>query len=113
MSEQVDLRENAAAGSPAARRSAGVRAALFALSVYKAYFSVLIAGTCRYEPTCSRYAYEAIERFGVARGSWLGLKRLLRCHPFTKRFGYDPVPERWEIMPTSANGSSETREVRP
>ena len=56
MSEQVDLRENAAAGSPAARRSAGVRAALFALSVYKAYFSVLIAGTCRYEPTCSRYA---------------------------------------------------------
>ena len=71
-------------------RSFGVRAALFALSFYKAYLSVLFAGTCRYEPTCSRYAYEAIERFGVLHGGWLGLKRLLRCHPFSGKFGYDP-----------------------
>jgi len=76
----------------------GVRAALFALSFYKAYLSVLFAGTCRYEPTCSRYAYQAIERFGVARGVWLGLKRLLCCHPLSGRFGYDPVPEKWEKM---------------
>jgi putative membrane protein insertion efficiency factor len=72
----------------------GVRAALFALDCYKSYLSVLFAGTCRFEPTCSRYMYEAIARFGVARGMWLGLKRLARCHPFSKKFGYDPVPEK-------------------
>ena len=83
-------------------RSIPVRAALFALRFYKAYLSVLFAGSCRFEPTCSRYAYEAIERFGVARGIWLGLKRLLRCHPLSRKFGYDPVPEKWEEMPTSS-----------
>jgi len=71
-----------------------VRMALFALRCYKAYLSVLFAGSCRFEPTCSQYAYQAIERFGVVRGVWLGSKRLLRCHPFSGRFGYDPVPER-------------------
>jgi uncharacterized protein len=71
----------------------GVRAALFALRFYKSYLSLLLGGSCRYEPTCSRYAYQAVERFGVGRGSWLALKRLLRCHPFSRRFGYDPVPE--------------------
>ena len=75
-----------------------VRFALFALRFYKAYLSVLFAGSCRFEPTCSRYAYEAIERFGVARGVWLGMKRLLRCHPLSRKFGYDPVPEKWENM---------------
>ena len=79
-----------------------VRVALLALRFYKAYLSVLFAGNCRFEPTCSRYAYEAIERFGVARGIWLGLKRLLRCHPLSRRFGYDPVPEKWEVMPTNS-----------
>ena len=93
-------------------RSAAVRAALFALSLYKAYLSVLFAGTCRYEPTCSRYAYEAIERFGVLRGGWLGLKRLLRCHPFSGRFGYDPVPEKWEEMRANSDVMGKTREVR-
>lgn len=83
---------------PVASTSRGVRAALFALSCYKSYLSVLFAGTCRYEPTCSRYAYEAIERFGVMRGMWLGAKRLLRCHPLSGRFGYDPVPESLEEM---------------
>jgi len=83
-------------------RSIPVRAALFALRFYKAYLSILFAGSCRFEPTCSRYAYEAIERFGVARGVWLGLKRLLRCHPLSRKFGYDPVPEKWEEMPTSS-----------
>src|SRR5258708_33464181 len=83
-------------------RSIPVRAALLALRFYKSYLSILFAGSCRFEPTCSRYAYEAIERFGVAPGVWLGLKRLLRCRPLSRRFVYDPVPEKWEEMPTSS-----------
>jgi uncharacterized protein len=92
----------------------GARAALFALSFYKSYLSMLFAGSCRYEPTCSRYAYEAIERFGVLRGGWLGLKRLLRCQPLSRKFGYDPVPEKWEEMRTnSATNSSTNPSARP
>lgn len=72
-----------------------VRAALLALRFYKTYLSFLFAGNCRFDPTCSQYAYQAIQRFGVARGVWLGLKRLLRCHPLSRKFGYDPVPETW------------------
>jgi putative membrane protein insertion efficiency factor len=86
----------------AAAKSIPVRAALLALRFYKAYLSILFAGNCRFEPTCSRYAYEAIERFGVTRGIWLGLKRLLRCHPLSRKFGDDPVPEKWEEMPSNS-----------
>jgi len=75
-----------------------VRAALFALRFYKAYLSILFAGNCRFQPSCSRYAYEAIERFGVLKGIWLGTKRLLRCQPLWRKTGYDPVPEKWENM---------------
>jgi hypothetical protein len=78
---------------PAASSSFAVRIALFAIRCYKSYLSVLFAGACRFEPTCSQYAYEAIERFGVLRGTWLGIKRLSRCHPFSGKFGYDPIPE--------------------
>ena len=93
--------------------SFGVRAALLALSFYKACLSPLMAGTCRYQPTCSRYAYEAIERFGVRRGGWLALRRLLRCHPFSGKFGHDPVPEKWEEMRAHSELMGKTREVRP
>jgi putative membrane protein insertion efficiency factor len=79
------------------KQSVAVKAALAALRIYKGYLSVLFAGSCRFEPTCSMYAYQAIERFGVWRGSWMGLKRLLRCHPLSRRFGYDPVPEKMEM----------------
>lgn len=66
---------------------------MMALRIYKVYVSPWFAGSCRYVPTCSVYAYEAIERFGVMRGMWMGTKRLLRCHPLSRKFGYDPVPE--------------------
>lgn len=95
-----------------ANHSARVRAALLALNIYKSYLSPLLAGNCRYQPTCSRYAYEAIERFGVARGVWLGTKRLLRCHPLSRKFGYDPVPEKWEEMRSNSAMPSDTHGVR-
>jgi uncharacterized protein len=85
-------------------RSLPVRISLLALRFYKTYLSGLFAGNCRFDPTCSQYAYEAIERFGVARGIWLGLKRLGRCHPLSRRFGFDPVPDVWEEAADAASG---------
>jgi putative membrane protein insertion efficiency factor len=82
-------------GSPS---GLAVRIALFMLNSYKGYISFWFAGSCKFEPTCSRYMYEAIERFGLLRGLWLGTQRLLRCQPFSRKFGLDPVPERWEEM---------------
>jgi len=80
-----------------ANYSLAVKTALLALRFYKAYLSMLFAGNCRFDPTCSQYTYTAIERFGVARGVWLGIKRLARCHPLSRNFGYDPVPELEEV----------------
>lgn len=64
---------------------------LFLIRVYQKGISPAHPPCCRFTPTCSQYALEAIERFGVCKGSWLALRRLLRCHPFHKG-GYDPVP---------------------
>jgi putative membrane protein insertion efficiency factor len=47
---------------------------------------------CRYIPTCSQYMIEAVQKHGAARGFWLGVKRIGRCHPYAKTSGYDPVP---------------------
>jgi uncharacterized protein len=47
--------------------------------------------TCRFRPTCSEYSYQAIERYGIIYGSWIGIKRIVRCHPWNKG-GWDPVP---------------------
>ena len=59
---------------------------------YQRKISVHTPPACRFQPTCSQYAYTAIERFGVLKGGWLSIKRILRCNPFC-RGGYDPVPE--------------------
>ncbi|MEK6573200.1 MAG: membrane protein insertion efficiency factor YidD [Chloroflexota bacterium] len=65
--------------------------ALGLIRFYKSFLSPVLPPSCIYQPTCSQYTYEAIEKYGVLRGSWMGLLRLLRCHPFA-RGGYDPVP---------------------
>lgn len=61
---------------------------------YQRHISPAFPARCRFLPTCSAYAVEAIERFGAAKGSWLALKRFLRCHPFYRGPMYDPVPEK-------------------
>ena len=58
---------------------------------YKNWLSPLLPSACRFYPTCSEYAREAIEKYGVARGFWLATKRLCRCHPLNPG-GFDPVP---------------------
>ena len=70
-----------------------VRIAIVLLRLYKLLLSPLFTGSCRYVPSCSDYAADAIRAYGVSRGIWLGVKRLSRCHPFCAG-GYDPVPPR-------------------
>ena len=62
-----------------------------AIRFYQRQISPLSPPRCRYIPTCSEYALEAVERYGAVKGSWLAAKRILRCNPFHKG-GYDPVP---------------------
>jgi putative membrane protein insertion efficiency factor len=80
-----------------------------AFRIYKVLFSPLMhaisPSRCLYLPTCSEYAYTALSRFGTARGSWLALRRLARCHPWGKG-GLDPVPERTSPSPIDAAGSA-------
>ena len=65
--------------------------ALTLIHFYKRFASPLLPPSCIYTPTCSQYTYEAIERYGVLRGSLMGAWRILRCNPLA-RGGYDPVP---------------------
>ncbi len=64
---------------------------LTTIKAYQRWISPLLGSNCRFYPTCSHYAAEAIERYGVCKGTWLALRRLLRCHPWHPG-GFDPVP---------------------
>ena len=68
------------------------RALLFAVRVYQTFFSALMPSACKFYPSCSHYAAEALRVHGARRGTWLALRRLARCHPFT-RGGVDLVPD--------------------
>jgi putative membrane protein insertion efficiency factor len=76
---------------PTADLSRAQRGALALLRTYKIFFSPMFAGSCRFLPSCSDYAAEAVARFGVLRGSLLAARRLSRCHPLGAH-GLDPVP---------------------
>jgi uncharacterized protein len=68
-----------------------VRGVVGLLRVYQLGFSPMFAGSCRFMPSCSQYAVEAVTEHGAVRGSWLALKRLARCRPLSAA-GFDPVP---------------------
>jgi putative membrane protein insertion efficiency factor len=71
----------------------GTKIGLRLLQLYQISLSPLLGPVCRFEPSCSRYAAEALEKFGLMRGSWLAARRVVRCHPLGES-GYDPVPGR-------------------
>ncbi|MGI6345431.1 MAG: membrane protein insertion efficiency factor YidD [Bacillota bacterium] len=68
-----------------------VKLAVFLIRVYRRWISPLLGPSCRFYPTCSEYMIQALEKYGFFRGGWLGVRRILRCHPFSPG-GYDPVP---------------------
>ncbi len=64
---------------------------LRSIQMYKRFLSPMLPSACRFTPTCSTYAYEAIEEYGPIKGTWMGARRIMRCHPLNAG-GYDPVP---------------------
>ena len=65
---------------------------LACIQFYRRRISPLTPPCCRFRPTCSEYALQAVQKYGVLKGGWMAMKRLGRCHPFSKRDWYDPVP---------------------
>ncbi len=66
------------------------KAVIFLIIIYRKFISPLLPPSCRFYPTCSQYAQEAIDRYGVIKGGWLFMRRFFKCHPFHPG-GYDPV----------------------
>lgn len=82
-------------------KHSGVRFALLLIQFYRFAISPWLGSSCRYTPTCSAYTMVALERFGFWRGTWMGFRRILRCHPWHEG-GHDPVP-RAESTSTTAD----------
>ena len=91
------------ADSAGAGLSLGARVATGLITGYQRYISPLLGPRCRFHPTCSTYAGQAIARFGVVRGGWLALRRIVRCQPLCAG-GNDPVPEQFNWWHPNANG---------
>jgi uncharacterized protein len=72
-------------------RRSGRMLLILGVRAYQVALSPILGGACRYYPSCSHYAIEALERHGARRGGWLAVRRILRCHPF-RPGGFDPVP---------------------
>jgi len=68
------------------------KAAITIINFYQKRISILFPPCCRFSPTCSEYTKQAIDIHGFSKGSWMGIKRICRCHPFNKSEYYDPVP---------------------
>ena len=85
------------------RAGPAARVALLLITGYRRWISPLLGAHCRYRPTCSHYAQQAIERFGAGRGTWLAVRRIGRCPPF-REGGYAPVPEPSEAMTAVVQG---------
>ena len=87
---------NATCNQVGARRSVLSRAAIFGLTLgirgYQFAVRPLLIGSCKFHPTCSEYAAEALQKYGAWRGFGLAVRRMARCHPWSKAGGYDPVP---------------------
>jgi len=90
--------------SAARARGPAARVSLALVRTYQKLVSPFLGNNCRYHPTCSHYTYEAIEIHGAAKGSWLGIKRIGRCHPFHEG-GIDPVPGSLDSQPHTVKGS--------
>jgi putative membrane protein insertion efficiency factor len=75
----------------ASKNSLAVYPFLWLIKIYRVTLSPLIGNQCRFYPTCSHYAEDALKKYGAARGTWLSIKRVFRCHPWHKG-GFDPVP---------------------
>ena len=86
----IDTMQNQATGTDR-RRNPAVMLVRAIIRLYQITLSPFIGNQCRFHPSCSNYALQAIDRWGAIRGSWLALKRLGRCHPFHEG-GFDPVP---------------------
>jgi putative membrane protein insertion efficiency factor len=92
--------------------SLAARALLTAVRVYQAFFSALMPSACKFYPSCSHYAAEAVRIHGARRGSWLALRRVSRCHPFTPG-GVDLVPEAADISEARSNAGLSLRGFGP
>jgi putative membrane protein insertion efficiency factor len=88
------------------------RLLLSLIDAYRRWLSPLLPRRCRYEPTCSAYAIESVQRFGAARGALLASWRLLRCNPFSHG-GFDPVPDRFTLRVGPVDPSAHHREAHP